>query len=480
MGGVPVWSIRGLYVLSAATLLAWVLSWAAGRVGPPRLPGPLLLCIGWLLVQGWWMTFNAGSRYDPAHKGFHPIAAPFPAAPGAVDALESRLLMLRLSGILGLMCLTCDLARRPRWRRRVWWAIVLAGSSVALFGLVHRVAPVAMVAEQMERRGGVPFATFNYHGNAGSFINLILPLAAGLVLALVLRRERRSRLAARILGLIAVGALAACTAAAFVNASKAAALVTLLLLGVLALSLARAARTDRRGASGGVALPLSRRRLALNLLMTVLAVVAVTTVVGTGASWERWQHYLASRERGGPNPRVLVWRIGWAMAKEAGAFGYGPGSFKLLFPHTPHMIRALYPRWIVHEHTPGGRVSIWSHAHQDYLQTVIEWGWVGTAAWATLLTGGLRGLIRTCSTRRRGSAPGAFSDRVLAFCTLVALAGVLLHATIDFPLQIASVQCYLAVYLGLGWAQARPPAGTDGHNRRGEVRHSAPGASSLP
>jgi O-antigen ligase len=218
--------------------------------------------------------------------------------------------------------------------------------------------------------------------------------------------------------------------------------------------------TARRAAN-----PPGGRRAPAALLLAVATAVAVAAVVGTGPMAARWRQYLASRERSGPNPRVLVWRIGWATAREAGAFGSGPGSFKLRFPHSPHMIRALYSRWIVHEHTPGGRVSIWSQAHEDYLQTVIEWGWVGAAAWAGLLAGGVWGLIRagTRPPRHAASTGRANADRLLARCALVALAGVAIHAAIDFPLQIASIQLYVAVLLGIGWAGV---GGRGGGSRR--------------
>jgi hypothetical protein len=43
------------------------------------------------------------------------------------------------------------------------------------------------------------------------------------------------------------------------------------------------------------------------------------------------------------------------------------------------------------------------------------------------------------------------ADRVLALTTLLALAGVSVHAVVDFPLQIASLQLYAAVCVGFGW-----------------------------
>jgi O-antigen ligase len=155
------------------------------------------------------------------------------------------------------------------------------------------------------------------------------------------------------------------------------------------------------------------------------------------------------------NSRTILAKVTVPMAEEAGAWGSGPGSYKVLFPHSRHMRPELYANFIVTEYVPGGRISMWSNAHNDYLQTVIEWGWVGGIAWGVLLFAGLARLLLPVFLLRPGQAetPGrVFTDDTLfRFSAGLALLGMCLHALVDFPFQVASLQLYASVLLGIAW-----------------------------
>jgi hypothetical protein len=77
-----------------------------------------------------------------------------------------------------------------------------------------------------------------------------------------------------------------------------------------------------------------------------------------------------------------------------------------------------------------------------------------------LFFGGIAVGIR--SYKRYAAADWAPRRRVLQPFVIIALIGVALHATVDFPLQIASIQLYVATYLGLCW-------GSNSWNQRSDL-----------
>jgi O-antigen ligase len=90
--------------------------------------------------------------------------------------------------------------------------------------------------------------------------------------------------------------------------------------------------------------------------------------------------------------------------------------------------------------------------HEDYVQTVLEWGWLGSGLWALLFFGGIAVGIR--SYNRYAKRSWMPRRRVLQPLAMVALAGAALHALVDFPFQIESIQLYVATYLGLCWGSS--------------------------
>jgi hypothetical protein len=93
----------------------------------------------------------------------------------------------------------------------------------------------------------------------------------------------------------------------------------------------------------------------------------------------------------------------------------------------------------------------WYKGHSDALQTPMEWGLAGAGAWSLLLIGGfIRGLRSTKQSWR--------SDRdlgILSAACVFSLSGVMLHALVDFPLQIASLQLLTILVAGILWGRKK-------------------------
>jgi len=325
-----------------------------------------------------------GLRLPQPH--LEPVAQRLPGWPGSIDGTESARVMVRVSLILLTLCFACDLCRDAVWRTRIWTAMALAGASIAALGLLQRANIIAGFLPQMEPREGSPFATFNYHGNAAAFLNLVLPAAAWLALAG--RGSPRSgdtahgqttkshrgwaiaRRAARIIPLVL------CTAGIIGNVSKAGFAIAILELGALGwLAVLRSRKTK---AAPDI---LARRRMGWVKIAGCIA--SVSLIIGSNVTGQRWQQLLQTNPR--DCSRVLLWRVVLADGTRSGRMRTRSRRLLSCFcPGTEHMIPSLYSKYIVTEHVPGRRVSMWSNAHQDYLQSWIEWGWAGAMVWAFL------------------------------------------------------------------------------------------------
>jgi O-antigen ligase len=184
--------------------------------------------------------------------------------------------------------------------------------------------------------------------------------------------------------------------------------------------------------------------------------LAVLACAGLGAllytlDWSpaiaRWNQYLSSTG----DSRLEVAGICLRLSADAGWFGFGPGAFDAVFQHyvSQHDLA---------QHGPGIGVR-WVNAHNDYLQTLIDWGYMGTALWATFCFTPLRGAMGHVAAeifpraRRRTFGQGKPSRLQrrdpLKVAVSLSILGVFVHAAYDFPLQIPGIEIYTAVLASL-------------------------------
>jgi hypothetical protein len=410
--------------LLAAVILLWVAD-VAYRRSWPSVPFPLLVITALILVVGWAMTLNAHSIYDPEYGVFAPCRSPWPNGPGTFDASLSLALMTRVTFLLLTLVFVADLSRRPVWLLRIWYTIGIAGGSIAFFGLLQKGMGAQTIFWQPRSVPGIYntfFATYFYHGNAGAFLNLVLPLTLGLALRAT---SGRTKPAARALwlteGILVLVAMMA-------NTSRVAQLLGLMLL--VAVSVGPARRVLRSSDNA------EKWQVGIGIVIALAVLAAIAQASQLHQPLQRWQEFA------GQFPNDARWttaRVAISALPVAGWFGFGPGAFRAVFPHYVDLPES-------------GLAGTWRFLHEDYLQTLLEWGVLGSGLLALLFFGAIWIGFRAY---RRGGARWLPRQRALIPLVLLGLGSVALHALVDFPLQIASIQLYVATYLGICWSTTR-------------------------
>jgi len=415
-------TILGLDGLMGAVILCWLLALLAGRKAPV-CPALMLGCVGWLLLQGWTMAFHERFLYSPETQMFHRNPAAIPFLPGSVDAKMVFQAMLRYTGLLGILIISADLMEDVRWRMRVFYAFALTGLSIVLLGLIQKVGGAKMVFWEAGRVSYTFFATYVYHGNAGAYLNLVLPFLIGATVMALRNQEGE-----KAWGFWVPGTML-CIISAFVNISKGAMVIAILILGLSAWGFA--------SLGGRAILAFMKRHRVVPLAAGFAIILPIAIFFSSGTLRARWLQFF--QQVGWDYPRYLTAKTCVQIIPQSGPFGFGPGTFEEIFPH--------YTNYL------GNKIAgLWQYAHQDYLQMTIEWGWIGAVALGILLLGGMGIAIRQLFERK---ADASSQDKIALFCTVLALGGITLHAVIDFPLEIASLQFYVVIMLGICWNSPR-------------------------
>jgi O-Antigen ligase len=425
-GGTRPWAQNLIAELLVINLMVFLCGLLAARRMPRLLPA-LTLIILVIFLQGWLLSLNA----YPGPGGLRILLGSTPGHipwfPAFIDQDLSAHSMILVTGLLGAFCISVDLSANSIWLMRFWKGAALVGLSVVFLGLAQRFTNAPAIFWNIYENDGLYFfSVFRYHANAGAFINIVVPLTAPLAVLSVTERWWQGE---RILWI--VGTLISC-AAAFINASKAAMVITAaMILCSLSWGWIMFSRTRR------FSTPLSRFFMIIAILATLGVLVGS---FGTELSLSRWRSFKGLSLQ---HDRGLTYQVVWKkLVPRTGVLGSGPGSFETAFATV-----------IEAEDLPvKGR---WDMAHNDYLQTLSDWGWLGLTAFMAILGGAFLKGIKTASSMRLG-----LNHNMLGFGGAMAVAGVLIHACVDFPLQIASIQLVVAMVSGMLWGMR------DGRNPR--------------
>jgi hypothetical protein len=375
------------------------------------ISGLVLLCVAAILLQGWLTT------WDPV---FHRLDY---INDGMVDRTAENIRqlsfdsMLATSFLLGSFVVLCELIVDAGVRRFLL-AAALSGVLTCILGIAMKIggAPVARHFWGTEGVDWNNFAMYRYHGNAGAFLNLVWPLI------LVFARRTFSPKVGLIQKILWTLAALACGVALIMNASKASLVIGLLILPWPFLTwLTSLPRKTLFGLVAGALCLIAAGMFALSKITyeSALSRMAHGAEVSASASgrMQAYQQYMNA-------------------LPEIGFFGVGPGLFQITFPY---------------ESSPLGNVEIGlrEYAHEDYFQTVIEWGWFGSIWWVILGAGGVYQAFRSYARRELFTSR---TDRHLLLAAILGVLGTLAQALVDFPLQIASIRLFFFLLLALCWS----------------------------
>ncbi len=375
-----------------------------------------------LLFLIWAVRFYLNEKEKPVFSPLLPRLAVFSLIVlgqwffhATVSPYSTRIELLLLLAYLLLLFLAVQAFRSlGDWRVFVWFGMGL-GFVVSVFAILQYLTSNGRLYWLRETHsGGLPFGPYANRDHFAGFVELVLPLA---LVPLVLGRVRRERLA--VVGLFAVLPVAAL----FLSASRGGIVslgVQLTLLGYLIIR---------------------RRGLGKQLLAgTAVLLVALLMVfwLGVGQIVQRFSSFQPLEVTAGK--RAAMRRGTWHIFLDHPLAGTGLGTFQIVYP--PY--ETLYDGKIV------------NHTHNDYLEALAETGVLGglCCAWFLVV------LLRRSLLRLRQndySFVGA-----LQLSGMVACAGILVHALVDFNFHIPSnlLLFFLMAHLATAEINQVPSAST--------------------
>lgn len=180
----------------------------------------------------------------------------------------------------------------------------------------------------------------------------------------------------------------------------------------------------------------------------------VIAVLGLGIAFqksEKLQERVQKATEGGSSASVstrpAIWKTAWTMWQDYPVWGVGPGHFDYRFPeYRPEMIQAR-PGWV----------------HNDYLNTLVDWGIVGAVIVGSGIVFLAVGLLRTRKYVDRASKDigSARNSNRSAFVLGAIGAGCALavHSFVDFNLHVAANAILACVVLAIGTSHQRFASG---------------------
>ena len=312
----------------------------------------------------------------------------------------------------------------PARMRRLLWLLAINGGLLGLEGILQRLEGsgklLFLVRPEIHKTAATQFGPYAYYANASQYFNLLWPGCLGFWW--LLHRSRGFRSNRHHLVLACCLVMAACP---IISTSRGGTLITvgMMVLAALFLVATHFLFTAHRQ-------PDSRTRITTSGVLVLFFAGALA--LGFSLGWKALKPRMATLGQGF-HGREQDYDRARPIAADYPVFGTGPGTFA--------SVSQLY------------RISTdadwYVQLHNDWLETRITFGWVGSAlialAFATVL---LRWFARG----------GIYGGRRFIILMWLALGGCLVHARFDFPFQIHSIVFLFLVLCAILFTLSRRPS----------------------
>jgi O-antigen ligase len=312
----------------------------------------------------------------------------------------ARLELIRVLVYAGLFFLVLNNLHRQETTRILIWVLLVLGMAIALYAVYQYLTGSNKVwwlvrPPQYNRRGS---GTYICPDHLAGFLEMLLPLAlAGLLVS-------KARAVGRVLYAYIAFVLLAGIGASLSRGGYVATGVALL-------------------AMAGWLMRYRDYRKPVLILVGVIVVAAVLFFVQERHAQRRFQNMFTDFAADNVRVRSYLWTAATRMWLDHVWWGVGPGQFDVRFPAYRPTAVPSRPYW----------------AHDDYLNTLADWGAVGggIVAWGLVCLGA--GALKTWKyvQREPGDLSTRRSDRAaLVLGASIALLALAVHSVVDFNLHI--------------------------------------------
>ncbi|MDA8088291.1 MAG: O-antigen ligase family protein [Nitrospiraceae bacterium] len=278
------------------------------------------------------------------------------------------------------------------------------GFILALFGIIQHVAGNGKLYWLRPlSHGGNPFGPFVDRDHFAGYINMLIPLSLAVSLA---SRKIEKKMLFAFFSLIM-------TFSVFLTLSRGG--VMAFISGLAVFSILVVPRSKRNGS----------KWQSVILITFAMSLASFVLYAGVSPLVERF-----SADGISDGQRILAWKGTLAAFRDFPIFGTGLGTFRYVFTF----------------YQPPGLHHYWSHAHNDYLELLLEEGAAGFLTGAVFIFTVLRQVFKRAWEGKQAYLQAGFASSLVTI-------GV--HSLVDFNLHIPSNSILFFMVLGLAMAAGK-------------------------